>query len=97
MKGPLASDPRPGPLRGLAASPKAVMARVSAYLYAAGTLALALLVAAVVLGREHSLPRPVAAAVRVLRGLHNGRPGDYVAWTVAGVALLGSVFALALQ
>jgi multicomponent Na+:H+ antiporter subunit D len=68
-----------------------------AYLYAAGTLALALVVSAIELGREHSLPRPLAAAVGVLRGLHNGRPGDYVAWTVAGVALLTSVFALALQ
>jgi diguanylate cyclase (GGDEF)-like protein/putative nucleotidyltransferase with HDIG domain len=36
MKGPLARALRPSPLRGLAASPRAVMARVSAYLYAAG-------------------------------------------------------------
>ena len=36
MKRPLANLLRPSPLRGLATSPRAVMARVSAYLYAAG-------------------------------------------------------------
>ncbi|HWK27580.1 MAG TPA: proton-conducting transporter membrane subunit [Solirubrobacter sp.] len=61
----------------------------TAYLYAAGSLALALAVAAVGLWRGRHAPAPVQA----LRRLHNGRPGDYVAWTVLGAAILAAVFA----
>jgi hypothetical protein len=69
----------------------------TAYLYAAGSLALAVAVAAVVLAREHALPAPLARAVAAVRGLHNGRPGDYVAWTVSGTAVLSAVFAVTLR
>jgi multicomponent Na+:H+ antiporter subunit D len=37
------------------------------------------------------------AAVQPLRVVHSGHIGDYVAWLVAGVALLGASFAIALQ
>jgi multicomponent Na+:H+ antiporter subunit D len=37
------------------------------------------------------------AAVRPLRTVHSGHIGDYVAWLVAGVTLLGASFAIALQ
>ena len=67
----------------------------TAYLYAAGSLALAVAVAAIALARP--LPAAAARAVDALRAIHDGRPGDYVAWTVGGVALLGAVFALTLQ
>jgi multicomponent Na+:H+ antiporter subunit D len=67
---------------------------LSAYVYAAGSLALALLVAFVALTRRPAVPRPLARAVDVLRALHDGRPGDYVAWTVAGAAVLGGLSAL---
>jgi multicomponent Na+:H+ antiporter subunit D len=36
-------------------------------------------------------------AVAPLRALHSGHIGDYVAWLVLGVALLGGSFAIALQ
>lgn len=69
---------------------------VTAVLYAAGSLALALTVAAATLGRTDTLPRPVTRAVGGLRALHSGHPGDYVAWAVAGVAVLGGLFAVLL-
>jgi multicomponent Na+:H+ antiporter subunit D len=69
---------------------------VTAYLYAAGSLALAVAVAAVALARVPALPAPFGRAVDALRRLHSGRPGDYVAWTVAGAATLGGVFAFTL-
>src|SRR5207244_1957560 len=34
--------------------------------------------------------------VELLRSLHSGRIGDYVAWLVAGAAVLGGLFALTL-
>jgi multicomponent Na+:H+ antiporter subunit D len=69
----------------------------TAYLYAAGSLALALVVAALSLRVSEALPRPVAAAVDGLRRIHNGRTGDYVAWAVAGTVVFGGLFALVLQ
>jgi multicomponent Na+:H+ antiporter subunit D len=69
---------------------------LTAYLYAAGSLALALAVAAVALARVPALPAPLGRAVDALRRVHSGRPGDYVAWTVGGAATLGGVFALTL-
>jgi multicomponent Na+:H+ antiporter subunit D len=38
-----------------------------------------------------------AAAVEVLRGLHDGHIGDYIAWWSAGVSLVGGVCLLALR
>ena len=62
----------------------------TAYLYAAGSLALAVAVALVGATRRVPIPGPVDA----LRRLHSGRPGDYVAWAVAGAAVLVSLIAL---
>jgi multicomponent Na+:H+ antiporter subunit D len=62
----------------------------TAYLYALGSLGFALAVAAIGLWGDLPVPRPVEA----LRRLHNGRPGDYVTWTVLGAAVLVGVFAL---
>jgi hypothetical protein len=45
-------------------------------------------------GRERA-PRAGLRALEALRALHSGRPGDYAAWTAAGVALLGGLVALA--
>jgi multicomponent Na+:H+ antiporter subunit D len=86
-------------LDGRAASPVVPeLARpgVTAYAYAAGSLLLAVAVAAVALARVPALPGPVRPVVDALRAIHNGRPGDYVAWTVGGAAALGGVFALTL-
>ena len=69
----------------------------TAYGYAAASLAGALLVAVVSLARREALPARVGAAVDALRRLHSGRTGDYVAWTVLGTAVLGGLFAVALQ
>ena len=44
-----------------------------------------------------TLPRPAARAVDAVRSLHNGRPGDYVAWVAGGAAALGGLFALTLS
>lgn len=62
----------------------------TAYLYACGALAFALAVAAIGLWGGVRTPAPLEA----LRRLHNGRPGDYVTWTVLGAAVLIGVFAL---
>jgi multicomponent Na+:H+ antiporter subunit D len=66
------------------------------YLYAAASVAGAVAVAAAALGgiRERA-PRAGRRALEGLRVLHSGRPGDYAAWTAAGVALLGGLVALA--
>jgi multicomponent Na+:H+ antiporter subunit D len=78
------------------AAPELAHPGVTAYLYAAGSLALALAVAAVALARVPALPAPLGRAVDALRRIHSGRPGDYVAWTVGGAAALGGVFAVTL-
>jgi multicomponent Na+:H+ antiporter subunit D len=62
----------------------------TAYVYALGSLGLALAIAAVGLWGGLRVPAPVEA----LRRLHNGRPGDYVTWTVLGAAVLVGVFTL---
>lgn len=68
----------------------------TAYLYAAATLAGAALVAAIgVAGR--TLPARAMRAVNAVRSLHSGRPGDYVAWTAAGAAMLAGLFAVTLR
>jgi [acyl-carrier-protein] S-malonyltransferase len=72
--------------------------------YTALTFAGALGVAAVGL-MGHSLRGSIARRAREaahvastpLRAVHSGHIGDYVAWLVAGVAVLGASFALALQ
>jgi len=68
----------------------------TAYLYAAATLAGTAVVAWLgVAGR--SLPRAAMRAIDAVRALHSGRPGDYVAWTAGGAAVLGALFALTLR
>ena len=71
--------------------------------YGAGSAALAVAVAAFALFRQH-LPKPVLAAgrtalppMRVLRELHSGHVGDYVAWLMLGVSLFGGAAAVALR
>ena len=79
-------------------------APASAYLYSAMTLIGAVAVAALGLfgnriqgSLARGLTRAGDAVVAPLRALHSGHIGDYVAWLVAGVALLGGSFAIALQ
>jgi multicomponent Na+:H+ antiporter subunit D len=79
-----------------AAAPELASPGLTAYLYAAGSLLLAPAVAAVALARVPALPGPLCTVVDALRGIHNGRPGDYVAWTVGGAAALGGLFAVTL-
>ena len=69
----------------------------AAYLYAAGSVVLALAFAAAELAAPRPLRRPLAGTVATLRRIHNGRAGDYVAWTVAGSALFGGLFAALLR
>jgi multicomponent Na+:H+ antiporter subunit D len=69
----------------------------TAWLYAAGSLALAAVVAAVNLLAPRGVPGPVAAAVHRLRVLHSGRPGDYAALAVTGAAVLGGLFTALLR
>ena len=52
----------------------------AAWAYALASVALAFVIAL--------RPPPVLRPVEWLRRLHSGRPGDYVAWTVAGAAVL---------
>jgi len=61
------------------------------YLLSFLTLAIAVGLAAFMLGRDR-LPR-----FTTLRAIHSGRLGDYVALLCAGAALFGGAFALALQ
>jgi multicomponent Na+:H+ antiporter subunit D len=61
------------------------------YLLSFLTLAIAVGLAAVMLGRDRQ-PR-----FTTLRAIHSGRLGDYVALLCAGAALFGGAFALALQ
>jgi multicomponent Na+:H+ antiporter subunit D len=62
----------------------------SAYVYACAALVFALAVAAIGIWGRVRAPAPVEA----LRRLHNGRPGDYVTWTVLGAAVLVGIFTL---
>jgi hypothetical protein len=66
------------------------------YAYAAGSVLGAVAVAGASLaGARERAPRAGRRALEALRDLHSGRPGDYAAWTAAGVALLGGLVALA--
>jgi hypothetical protein len=74
------------------------------YGYGAISVVGALLAAGVGLfGRpvRESLPvaisRPSAGAVAVLRNLHDGHIGDYIAWWSAGVSVVGGVCLIALR
>jgi multicomponent Na+:H+ antiporter subunit D len=69
----------------------------SAYLYALGSVVLAIALAAADLVADRPLPRALTGVVGALRGIHNGRAGDYVAWTVLGSAVFGGVFAALLR
>ena len=71
------------------------------YLYAAlGLLgAISCAAAALFMPRRRWLQTPAGflrSAGSAVRGLHSGHVGDYVAWLVLGVAVLGGSFALAL-
>jgi multicomponent Na+:H+ antiporter subunit D len=68
---------------------------VTGWLYAAASVAGAIGVALAALGgaRERA-PRAAVRLLEGLRGLHSGRPGDYAAFTAAGVAALGALLAL---
>ncbi len=69
---------------------------VTGLLYAVASLAGAVAVAAAGLaGVRDRAPRAGVRALDRLRALHSGRPGDYAAWTAAGVAVLGCLVALA--
>jgi multicomponent Na+:H+ antiporter subunit D len=74
------------------------------YVYGAAAVLGCLLVASLGLfGRplREALPRAVrnagSSAVALLRGLHNGHIGDYIAWWSAGVSLIGGVCLVALR
>jgi multicomponent Na+:H+ antiporter subunit D len=74
------------------------------YGYAAIAIAGMLVAAALGLfgrGLRLSLPRlvrdPARNTVAVIRGLHNGHIGDYIAWWSAGVSLVGGVCLIALR
>ena len=61
----------------------------------AGMLALLLALASVFrksFGRALNFTRSLELGNSVLRGLHSGHPGDYVAWLSVGTALLGGLF-----
>jgi multicomponent Na+:H+ antiporter subunit D len=66
------------------------------FAYAAASVAGAVAVAlAALAGVRERAPRAGVRALEALRALHSGRPGDYAAFTAAGVALLGALVALA--
>ena len=48
-------------------------------------------------GAPAILTRPARDVVRVLRGLHSGHIGDYVAWWSAGASLLGGICLVVLK
>jgi len=69
---------------------------LGAYLYAAASVGGAVAVAAAALsGVRDRAPRFGRRSLEGLRALHSGRPGDYAAFTAAGVAVLGALVALA--
>jgi len=68
------------------------------YVYAALSVFGAVGVALVALaGMRDRAPRAGVRALEGLRALHSGRPGDYAAWTAAGVAVLGALLAVAVR
>jgi multicomponent Na+:H+ antiporter subunit D len=89
--------PLPPPL------PASATATAKDLVYGAGSAALAVAVATFALFRQH-LPRCVPTAgrpalppMRVLRELHSGHVGDYVAWLMLAVSLFGGAAAIALR
>ena len=69
---------------------------VTAYLYAAGSLVGAAVVALLPLRRVPPAPAVGRRLLRGLRALHSGHVGDYAAWTVVGTAALAASFTLIL-
>jgi multicomponent Na+:H+ antiporter subunit D len=74
------------------------------YGYAVVAVAGALLTACLGLfgrGLRESLPSairdPNRGAVAILRGLHDGHIGDYIAWWSAGASVIGGVCLIALR
>ena len=67
------------------------------YLYAAASVLGAVGVApAALAGARERAPRAGVRALEALRALHSGHPGDYAAFTAAGVAVLGGLLAIAI-
>jgi multicomponent Na+:H+ antiporter subunit D len=60
-------------------------------LTASVTAALTVLVAVAFLANRWRAPKTVTATLGVLHRAHSGQVGDYVAWLLAGVALLGGL------
>ncbi|MBB2502548.1 complex I subunit 5 family protein [Amycolatopsis echigonensis] len=60
-------------------------------LSAAVTAVLTLGAAALALWSRHRTPKPVHEALTVLHRAHSGQVGDYVAWLLAGVAVLAGL------
>ncbi|HSP36870.1 MAG TPA: complex I subunit 5 family protein [Frankiaceae bacterium] len=57
--------------------------------------ALAVVVAvAAVRGVGRAMESRLAAPLRIVRGLHSGHVGDYIAWQIVGAALLGGIVVL---
>jgi multicomponent Na+:H+ antiporter subunit D len=67
----------------------------TAFLYAAGSVGLALVLAWYGL-RAGALPSALRPAVDRVRALHSGHPGDYVAWGALGTTVLTALFAVTL-
>jgi multicomponent Na+:H+ antiporter subunit D len=70
---------------------------VTGVLYALASLVVAVGFAAITLRGSARMPASIARWLDALRGLHSGRPGDYVAWMAVGAATLAGLFAAALQ
>ena len=52
---------------------------------------LALAATALALWSRRRVPKPVREALTVLHRAHSGQVGDYVAWLLAGVAVLAGL------
>lgn len=83
-----------GPLPAPPPVPEAHWPGVTGFLYSGASVLVALALAGAGLV-ERRVPAAVARPFQAIRALHSGRPGDYVAWTGAGAAVLAAVFALA--
>jgi multicomponent Na+:H+ antiporter subunit D len=67
----------------------------TAFLYAAGSVGVALALALYGL-RAGALPSALRPVVDRVRALHSGHPGDYVAWGALGTTVLTALFAVTL-
>jgi multicomponent Na+:H+ antiporter subunit D len=79
--------------------PPGLATKSSDYVFAAVSVLGALALAGIALGdrapgAERSLGRAATAATVALRRLHSGCANDYVAWLVAGLAVVGGALAL---